>query len=416
MRATEAGTVAGSASRTTPVLRTLDDLDRRGLHNRRVLLRVDFNVPLDGAGQVADTSRIEASLPTVRWLLDRGARLVIMSHLGRPKGREERFSLSPVARKLGELLGQPVAFVRDVAGPEAQSAARALVPGHVLMVENLRFEPGETKNDPVFAERLSELGEYYVNDAFGTVHRAHASIVGVPSFIPGAAGFLLERELRALTALRDHPERPYWAIIGGAKVKDKVGLLVRLAEVADGLVIGGGMANTFLAAQGHNLGASRVEAEALDTARDILDRAEKAGIPVVLPQDVVAATAFAADAPHRVAALDDLRPDEMALDVGPATVSAITRALAGARTVFWNGPLGVFEFDAFAQGTMAVARMLADLDATVVVGGGDSLAAVHKAGVVDRISHASTGGGASLEFLEGKVLPGVQALMVPASE
>jgi phosphoglycerate kinase len=388
--------------------RRLDDL---AVHpGDRVLVRVDYNVPLEG-GRITDDTRIRESLPTLRELLDRGAALILMSHLGRPRGHADpALSLRPVAERLGELLARPVRFVAAVAGEPVAAAARGLGAGDILMLENLRFDPREEANDPGLARELASLARYYVDDAFGSAHRAHASTAGVPALLPSAAGRLMERELWALAELLGHPERPYWAVVGGAKVADKTTLLRRLMDQVDGLVIGGGMANTFLAAEGVDMGASRVEDEVLPLARELLADARARGRRVLLPVDVVAAAAFRADAPARVTRPGNLAAGEMALDIGPGTVQEILAVLGAARTVFWNGPLGVFEWDRFSEGTMAVARGLAALSARVVVGGGDSAAAVAKAGVADRLTHISTGGGAALEFLEGRELPGVVAL------
>lgn len=379
------------------------------LRGKRVLVRVDFNVPMDG-DRITDDTRIEAALPTIRWLLDHGAAVILMSHLGRPKGPDPAYSLRPVANHLAAILGRPVAMSPELVGPESSRRAEALQGGQVLMLENVRFDPRETKNDPGLAKELAKLADAFVLDAFGSAHRAHASVVGVAEYLPSAAGRLMEAELNGLGGILGNPERPYWTIIGGAKVSDKVALLDRFVAEADGLVIGGGMANTFLVAQGYNLGASKVEAEAVAKAKTLLEAAAKRGTTLILPVDLVVAESFAADAAHRVAAPDGVRANEMALDIGPKTVQQIREALAEAATVFWNGPMGVFEWDAFAQGTLEVARLLADTKAKVVVGGGDSVAAVAKAGVKDRLAHVSTGGGAALEFLEGKTLPGVAAL------
>lgn len=374
----------------------------------RVLVRVDYNVPLAEDGQVADDKRIAESVPTLQYLVRQGAVAVLLSHLGRPKGASDpALSLAPVADRLRELLDAPVAFVPHTVGPAAERAVAAAPPGSVVLLENLRFHPGETANDPAFAAALARLGQFYVSDAFGTAHRAHASTVGLPSRLPSAAGLLVERELLALDALRDHPERPYWAIIGGAKVADKLGLLERLLDQVDGLAIGGGMANTFLAAEGHSVGASRIEPDQLDAARAL---AKAAGRRLLLPQDVVVASAFAADAAWRVAPVDGVGATEFVLDVGPATVAHWGQALAGAALVFWNGPLGVFEWPAFAGGTLAAAHMLASLPAHVVVGGGDSGAAIAQAGLGDQFGHVSTGGGAALAYVQGLELPGVAAL------
>ncbi len=373
----------------------------------RVLVRVDYNVPLDH-GAVADDTRIAASVPTLTHLVRRGAVAVLLSHLGRPRGHSDpALSLAPVADRLGQLIDAPVAFVPHTVGPAAEQAVAAAPPGSVVVLENLRFHEGEMANDPAFAAALARLGQFYVSDAFGTAHRAHASTVGLPSRLPAAAGLLVERELSALDALRDHPARPYWAIIGGAKVADKLSLLEHLLDQVDGLAIGGGMANTFLAALGHSVGASRIEPDQFDAARHLV---EAAGPRLLLPEDVVVAPAFAADASPRVAPVGGVGAAEFVLDVGPATLARWGQALASAALVFWNGPLGVFEWPAFAGGTLAAARMLASLPAQVVVGGGDSGAAVAQAGLSGQFAHVSTGGGAALAYVQGLELPGVAAL------
>ncbi|MCL4493631.1 MAG: phosphoglycerate kinase [Firmicutes bacterium] len=382
------------------------------VRGKRILVRVDFNVPLDPAtGQITDDSRIQGSLPTLGRLLEQGGRVIAMSHRGRPQKPNPQDSLQPVVDYLRNHLTCPVHFAPDIQSePAVVQASQDLKPGELLVLENLRFHPGEKANSREFAQFLASLGDIYVNDAFGTAHREDASIVGVPEWLPAYAGLLMAQELDALNQILTHPRRPYWAIIGGAKVSDKVKLLARLLDLVDGLVIGGGMANTFLAAQGYEMGRSLVEADAIGTAKDLLAAARSQGIPVILPTDVIAARKFAADAPGHRVALQDLGPEDMALDIGPATIQTIVTALSPAHTVLWNGPMGVFEFDAFAQGTLAVARDLATLEAAVVVGGGDSVAAVNKAGVKDRLTHISTGGGATLRYLEGEDLPGIRAL------
>lgn len=392
-----------------PVLgkQTIRDVDVRG---RRVLVRVDFNVPLSG-GRVTDDTRLRAALPTLTYLLERDARLVLVSHLGRPKGRAvEELRLDPVAQALADLLHRQVFKADQVVGPEVADAAARLQAGEVLLLENVRFDPREEANDPDLARELAGLADLFVNDAFGAAHRAHASTVGVARHLPAVAGLLMAAELEALGRLLERPERPFWAVIGGAKVADKLGVLERLLDRCDGIIIGGGMANTFLAAQGVPVGASRTEPDRYDDARAVLRRAEERGVPVLLPQDVVVADRWAEDADRRVVHVREIPEGWMALDVGPGSVARFGDALRSARTVFWNGPLGVFEWEAFAAGTRAVARLVADLNAWTVVGGGDSVAAVRQAGVADRIDHISTGGGASLEFLEGRLLPGVAAL------
>jgi phosphoglycerate kinase len=384
--------------------KTIRDIDWQG---QRALVRVDFNVPLKG-GKVADDTRIRAALPTLRYLIEHGASIALCSHLGRPKeGPDPQFSLAPVARHLESLIGQPVQFVGALVGREAEAAATALTPGAVLVLENTRFEPGETKNDPALAASLARLGTLYVNDAFGSAHRAHASTEGVAHLLPAVAGFLMEKELTYLGKVMEAAEHPFIAILGGAKISDKIGVVESLLRRADRLLIGGGMGNTFLAARGVAMGDSLVESEALDNARALL---ETAGDKLLLPTDVVTADAFTAEAARRTLSLGEVPNGWRAVDIGPDTVGRFTEALAPARLVVWNGPMGVFEMAPFAEGTFAIARALAAGTATTIVGGGDSAAAVAQAGLTDRITHVSTGGGATLELLEGKVLPGVAAL------
>jgi len=386
--------------------KTVRDVEVKG---KRVLVRVDFNVPLkDGA--VADDRRIRAALPTIQYLLDQDAAVVLMSHLGRPKGEPKpEFRMDPVAERLSQLLGRPVTKLDDCAGTEVESSVKAMKPGDVILLENTRFRAGERKNDPALAEGLAKLGEVYVNDAFGTAHRAHASTAGVALYLPAVAGFLMEKELNYLGRALADPERPFLAILGGAKISDKIGVIQNLLTRVDSLLIGGGMANTFFKAQGLAVGDSLVEDEALDTARELLD---SAGDRLVLPVDCVVADRFAADADAKVVPVDQVPDGWRILDIGPASVAHFSNRLSAAKTVVWNGPMGVFEFPRFAEGTFAVARGLAGLeDATTIIGGGDSAAAIEQSGLADKMSHISTGGGASLEFLEGKELPGVAALM-----
>ena len=388
--------------------KTVEDCDVRG---KRVLLRVDFNVPLDKeSGVITNDERIRAALPTIRYLLDKDARLIIMSHLGRPKGQVvDSLRLDPVAARLSELLGQPVAKVDDCIGPVAEAAVAALQPGEALLLENVRFHPEEEKNNHEFIKQLAALGDIFVNDAFGTAHRAHASTEGIGHFLPAVAGFLMKKEISALARAGKRPVRPYVAIIGGAKISDKILVIEELMKIADKLIIGGGMANTFLAAQGYDMQASLVEADKIETAKALLAKQAESGKTFLLPQDVVVGKSLE-DAQGEVKAVDALDPGDMALDIGPATRAAYVAALADAKTIFWNGPMGVFEKDAFAAGTNALAQGVADSSAYTIIGGGDSVAAVEKAGLGDQIDHISTGGGASLVFLEGRMLPGLAVL------
>lgn len=387
--------------------KTVRDVDVKG---KRVLVRVDFNVPLK-EGKVAEDNRLKAALPTISYLCERGARLILVSHLGRPKGvPDDQLRLDPVAVRVGELTGRRVRKVDECTGPEVEAAVESLDPGDILLLENIRFYPGETKNDPDLAERLAALCDLFVNDAFGTVHRAHASVVGVAALRPAVAGFLMEKELEVLSRLLSRPERPFVVVIGGAKISDKIGVLENLADRVDKMLIGGGMANTFLAAQGHNMGLSLLETDKLEVALNLLSRAKARGLKVVLPVDVTAAESQTPGATNRVVPVDAVPDGWMALDIGPETVRLFTAELDGAKTVFWNGPLGLFEQPPFDAGTIAVAQALPADGATTVVGGGDTARAVKRAGMLDKITHVSTGGGASLKFLEGKELPGVAVL------
>jgi len=388
--------------------KTIEDIDVRG---KRVLVRVDYNVPMED-GRITDDTRIAASLPTLRYLRERAARVILMSHLGRPKGQPNpAYSLAPVARRLSELLGSPVRMADDCIGEAVEAAVRELGPGEFLMLENVRFYPGEEKNDPEFAKALAKLGEVYVNDAFGAAHRAHASTEGVARYLPAVAGFLLARELEVLGKALDSPERPFVAILGGAKVGDKIGVIENLLEKVDTLIIGGGMAYTFLKAQGLEIGRSLLDADRIEFAKGLLERAKAKGVRLILPEDVVVADAFSPDANRQVVPVTGIPADWEGMDIGPKTRDAIARAVQGAKTVLWNGPMGVFEMAPFAEGTRAVARAVAESGAFSIIGGGDSAAAVQQAGLAEKMSHVSTGGGASLEFLEGKELPGVAALL-----
>ena len=385
--------------------KTIRDVDVR---DKRVLVRVDFNVPL-AEGSVTDDTRIRAALPTIQYLLDRDATVLLCSHLGRPKGAAvDDLKMDPVGHRLSELLGMPVKKLDDCVGPEVEAAVEAAKPGDVLLLENTRFHPEEKENDPAFAAQLAALADLYVNDAFGSAHRAHASTEGVAHHLPAVAGFLMERELEFLGGALTAPQRPFVAILGGAKISDKIGVIENLLGQVDVLLVGGGMANTFLKADGYDVAESLVEDGSLDTARTLMERA---GDKLVLPVDVTVADRFDAEAFSQVVSVAQVPPKWRILDIGPRTLELFQEELVGAHTVVWNGPMGVFEFPKFAQGTEALARMLAALpDATTIIGGGDSAAAVQQAGLADKMSHISTGGGASLEFLEGKPLPGVAAL------
>jgi len=388
---------------------TVRDIDVR---NKRVLVRVDFNVPLDKtSGRVLDDTRIRAALPTINYLRAQGAKLILCSHLGRPNGAVvESLRLTPVAARLSQLLGVPVATTPDCVGPEAERAVAALAPGQVLLLENVRFHAEEEANDPAFAQKLAALADVYVNDAFGTAHRAHASTEGVARYLPAVAGFLMEKEIDYLDRATTNPARPFAAIIGGAKISTKIGVLRHLLTRVDALLIGGGMAATFLLSQGREVGDSLVEPDQLDEARRILADAEARSVRLLLPEDAVIADRFAADAQVRTVSVRDVPAGWRILDIGPRTVQTYKHALDGAKTVVWNGPLGVAEFPAFAQGSEALARYLAALDATVIIGGGETVALVEQLGLAEKYAHVSTGGGASLEFLEGKELPGIAAL------
>jgi phosphoglycerate kinase len=384
--------------------KTVRDIDLKG---KRVLMRVDFNVPM-ADGKVTDDKRIRASLPTIQYVLGQGASLILMSHLGRPKGGPvPEFSLAATAEVLAGLLGRPVAMAPDCVGPEVEKRAKGLKPGDVLMLENVRFHKEEEKNDPAFARQLAALGEVYVNDAFGSAHRAHASTEGVARYLPAVSGFLMEQELEYLGRATANPERPYVAILGGAKISDKIAVITNLLARCDTLLIGGGMANTFLAAKGYGMADSLVEADAVPTAKEILTGASN---KLKLPVDVVVADRFDAEAASRVVEADKVPTGWRVLDIGPKTIAAFGEVIKAAKLVVWNGPMGVFEFPRFAEGTFAIARLLAESSAITVIGGGDSASAVKKAGVAKKMTHVSTGGGASLEFLEGKELPGVAAL------
>jgi len=384
--------------------RSVRDLD---VANKRVLVRVDFNVPVKD-GEVTDDTRIRRALPTIRYLLSEGARPVLISHLGRPKGEPDpKYAMDPVAARLQELLGEPVEKLDDAVGPEAEEALEDWDGRGVVLLENSRFYPGETKNDPGFADQIAALADLYVDDAFGAAHRAHATTVGVPERLPAAAGLLMEEEIDYLDTILENPERPFVAILGGAKVSDKLGVIESLLETADSLLIGGAMCFTFFRALGHETGESLVEEDYLEEANRLM---EEAGDRLVLPVDVIVAGAMEEGAESETVAVDEIPPDKMGLDIGSQTVALFEGYISDARTIFWNGPMGVFEIDEFAKGTEGVARAVAESGATSVVGGGDSVAAVNKLGLEDRMNHISTGGGASLEYVEGKELPGIAVL------
>ncbi len=386
---------------------TVRDIDWQG---KRALVRVDFNVPLDGQ-RITDDTRVRAALPTIQYLLDHGASVVLMSHLGRPKNKVvEGLRLAPVAAHLSKLLGQPVKTVPVTTGPEAEAAAQSLQPGEVLLLENTRFDAREEANDESMARELARLGDVYVNDAFGAAHRAHASTEGVARFLPAVSGLLMEKELAELGSIIENPERPFVAIMGGAKISDKISVITNLLRLVDSLLIGGGMANTFLLAMGYKVGDSLAEANAVEEVNKILFFAKGRETEILLPTDVVIADAMDANANRKVVPIDKVPDGWRILDIGPETVAAFSKKIAGAKTVFWNGPMGYFEAAPFAEGTRAIAKAMGESSARTVIGGGDSVAAVEQMGLADKITHISTGGGASLELLEGRVLPGVAAL------
>ncbi len=387
--------------------KSIADIDVSG---KKVLVRVDFNVPLNDKGEVTDDKRIKGALETIKYLVDHKARVILVSHLGRPKnGPEAKFSMKPAVDRLSELLGQEVVLAADVVGEDAKAKAEALKDGEVLMLENVRFHKEETANDPEFARELASFAEIYVNDAFGTAHRAHASTAGAANYLPAVSGFLIQKELEVMGGALTTPERPFVSILGGAKVSDKIGVIENLLEKVDTILIGGGMAYTFLKAQGHEIGSSLVEEDKLDLAKSLLTKAEEKGVKLLLPVDHIVADKYAADAEAKESDID-IEDGWMGLDIGPKTIELYADAIKDAKTVVWNGPMGVFEFEKFAQGTAKVAEAVANSSATSIIGGGDSAAAVEQLGFADKVSHISTGGGASLEFLEGKVLPGIDCL------
>ena len=383
-------------------------------HGKKVFVRVDFNVPMDENQHITNDTRIRATLPTIQHLLNAGAAVILACHVGRPtEAREPQFSTRPIVARLEECLGQPVKWASDCVGPEAEKAAADLKPGEVLLLENLRYHKAEKKNDPEFAKQLASLADIAVDDAFGVAHRAHASNVGITAYLETVAGFLMEKEINYIGKTLENPKRPFVAIIGGAKVSDKIGVIENMIDKVDTIIIGGGMAHTFDASKGYPVGDSLCERDKIDLAKELLEKAEKKGVKVVLPVDLVIADKFAADANTKIVDVDKVPDGWQALDSGPKTSEEYVNALKGAKTVIWNGPMGVFEFDAFAKGTEAVARAVAQATkegAVSIVGGGDSIAALKKTGLSEKISHISTGGGATLELLEGKVLPGIAAL------
>ena len=390
--------------------KTVKDIDVSG---KKVLLRCDFNVPQDKTtGAITDDKRIRAALPTIQYLLDQGAAVIACSHLGKPKGEvKPELSLKPVSVRLSELLGKPVIMAGDVVGPDAKAKAAALKPGEIMLLENTRFEPGETKNDPELAKEMASMAEIYVSDAFGAVHRAHASTAGVAAYLPAVSGFLIQKELEVMGGALANPKRPLVAILGGSKVSSKIGVINNLLNIADTIIIGGGMSYTFAKAQGAKVGKSLLEEDWIQYAGEMVEKAKEKGVKLLLPVDGLAATEFSADAEAHLVDRVDIPDGMMGMDIGPKTIQLYSDAVKDAGTVIWNGPMGVFEFPAFAEGTRAVAKALAETDAITIVGGGDSAAAVAQLGYADKMTHISTGGGASLEFLEGKELPGVACLL-----
>ncbi|MBO8173291.1 MAG: phosphoglycerate kinase [Bacillaceae bacterium] len=386
---------------------TIRDIDVKG---KKVFCRVDFNVPLHD-GKIDDDTRIRAALPTIQNLVDRGARLILASHLGRPKGEVvDELRMDPVAERLSELLNKPVQKMDEAVGENVEKAVAAMQDGDIVLLENVRFYPGEKKNDPDLAKQFAGLADIYCNDAFGTAHRAHASTAGVAEYLPSVAGLLMEKELEALGNALENPQRPFTAIIGGAKVKDKIDVIANLLNKVDNLIVGGGLANTFVKAQGYEVGASLMEEEKVETARSFMEQAKANGVNFMIPLDFVVADRFAEDAESKVVDADSIPEGWMALDIGPKTVEAYKKVIADSRMIFWNGPMGVFEMEPFSRGTTEIARSMTTVDGTTIIGGGDSVSAVEKAGVTDKISHISTGGGASLELMEGKELPGIAVL------
>jgi len=389
--------------------KTIEDIDVKG---KKVIVRVDFNVPLDENRKITDDKRIVGALPTIKYLVDKGAKTILVSHLGRPKeGFEEKYSMKPTAERLGELLGKEVIMAKDVIGEDAKAKAAALKDGEVLMLENVRFHKEETKNDPAFAKELASMAEIYVNDAFGTAHRAHASTAGLADYLPAVCGYLIQKEIEIMGKALSNPERPFVAILGGAKVSDKIAVIENLIDKVDTLIIGGGMAYTFFKAKGYNIGTSICEDDKVDLAKSLLEKAQSKGVKLLLPVDNVVGKEFKNDTEFKVVDSDSIPDGWMGMDIGPKTIEAYAAEIKNAKTVVWNGPMGVFEFSNFEKGTKEVARAVAESGSTSIIGGGDSAAAVEQLGFADKITHISTGGGASLEFLEGKVLPGIDVLL-----
>lgn len=388
--------------------KTVEDIDVRG---KKVLVRCDFNVPLDESGNITDTKRIDAAMPTINYLLDNGAKLILCSHLGRPKGEfNMKFSMKPVAEYISKVLGKEVKLAKDVVGESAKEIANSLKEGEVELLENVRFEAGETKNDPTLAKELASLADIYVNDAFGTAHRAHASTAGVADYLPAVCGYLIQKEIDVMGKALNNPKRPFVAILGGAKVSDKIGVITNLLDKVDTLIIGGGMGYTFLNALGYSIGNSLFEADKVEMAKEMMAKAKEKGVQFLLPIDTKVADEYKADANTQMVDSDKIPEDWEGLDIGPKTAELFSNAIKGAGTVVWNGPMGVSEWENFAAGTIAIAKAVADSGAISIIGGGDSAAAVEKLGFADKMTHISTGGGASLEFLEGLELPGIAAL------
>ncbi|MBC9784285.1 phosphoglycerate kinase [Heliobacterium chlorum] len=389
--------------------KTIKNIDVKA---KRVLVRVDFNVPVNDAGVITDDTRIRAALPTIQYLIQAGAKVILASHFGRPKGKvNDKYRLTPIAGRLSELLNRSVKKLDDCIGTDVEAAVKEAQPGDVILLENVRFYPEEEKNDPEFSRKLASLADVYVNDAFGTAHRAHASTAGVAAYLPAVAGFLMDKEISIMGKALAQPERPFVAVMGGAKVADKIAVIENLLNKVDTLIIGGGMANTFFYAMNLEVGKSLCEKDKADTARELLQKAEKAGVKMMLPVDVVIADTLAANVPTEVVPVNAIPADKSALDIGPESVKQFAQALSASKMVLWNGPMGAFEVEPFDRGTMGVAQAMVNVQGTTIIGGGDSVAAVEKAGLAEKMTHVSTGGGASLEFLEGRELPGVAALL-----